>query len=82
MTFSIFAVLFIIFILCVAYFGFRFVMNQGNISLDDVNKEKCSICREKFLKEDLLVRQVFDVKVYFFCKNCVESLYNDSLKNL
>jgi hypothetical protein len=71
---SILAVLLILFILAVAYFGLRYIMNQGNIPLEDIDKEKCSLCRKQFPKNELLVREVYDVKVYFFCKDCIESL--------
>ncbi|MBS4027549.1 MAG: hypothetical protein KGZ58_02835 [Ignavibacteriales bacterium] len=71
------AVIFIALLLFAAYFGLRYVMNQGNIPLDEVNKEKCSLCRKQFPKNELLVREVYDVKVYFFCKECIESLNNE-----
>ncbi len=80
MTISIFTVLFLGILLLIAYFGLRYVMGQGTISAEDVDKEKCSICRNKFLKTELIVREVADVRVFFFCKNCIAQLFNDMHK--
>ncbi|MBM4167460.1 MAG: hypothetical protein FJ218_11165 [Ignavibacteria bacterium] len=79
MVITISAIIFIVIILIVAYFGLRYVMNQGTKSLSEVDSEKCSLCRKQFPKKELLVREVYDVKVYFFCKNCTENLYKESV---
>jgi len=77
MVVPILAVTFIVVILAIAYFGLRYVMNQGTKTLSEVDTEKCSLCRKQFPKKELLVREVYDVKVYFFCKDCIENLHNE-----
>ena len=74
MTISIFTVLFLALLLLIAYFGLRYVMGQGTIPAEDVDKEKCSLCRKKFFKTELIVREVADVRVFFFCKECIAQL--------
>jgi hypothetical protein len=55
-------------------------MGQGIISVEDVDKEKCSLCRKKFLKAELIVREVADVRVFFFCRDCIVQLYEEVQK--
>ena len=76
MTISILAVLFLLTILVVAFTGFRAIIRQGK-SQDDVNREKCSICRSKYNRSQLIERQVGDHALLYFCQSCIISLHNE-----
>jgi hypothetical protein len=76
MTFSILAILFLATILAVSFVGFRAIIRQGKAP-EDVNKEKCSICRTQYNKSQLLEREVGDYRVLHFCQSCIISLHNE-----
>ena len=76
MTLSILALLFLAGILFVAVFGFRTIIRQGKTP-DDENRERCSICRERFNRSQLIERQVGDHRLLYFCQTCVMSLHNE-----
>ncbi len=71
------AIVFLVLILVIAYFGIKFLIHQKSISIDEINNEKCSLCRNNLYKHKLIVRDVFVVKVFFFCKNCIVNLHNE-----
>ena len=77
MIVTVLAICFLIFMGVVVYFGYRMVISRGT-SPEEINMEKCSICREKFHKSELILRQIGDYKLLFFCSKCVEGLYNDA----
>jgi hypothetical protein len=76
MTISILALLFLGTILAVALFGFRAIIRQGRAP-EDINRERCSICRTQFNRSQLIERQVGDHKVLHFCQTCIISLHNE-----
>jgi len=76
MTITILAVVFLLIILTVAVLGFKAVIRQGR-SPDDINREKCSLCRLTFNKAQLIERQVGDQRLFHFCHACVSSLYTE-----
>lgn len=76
MTVTVLASLFILLILVVAVIGFKTVIKHGK-SPEELNTEKCSICREKFNTSMLVERQVGDYKLLFFCPSCVAKLHNE-----
>ncbi|MEK7250346.1 MAG: hypothetical protein AAB209_08000 [Bacteroidota bacterium] len=76
MTVTILASIFIAFILFIALIGFKTVIKQGK-SPEDLNTEKCSLCREKFSKSMLIERQIGDYKLLYFCPSCINSLHNE-----
>jgi len=76
MTISILAVLFLAVILVVSAVGFRAIIRQGRAP-EDINKEKCSICRTQFSRSQLIERQVGDYRLLHFCQSCIMSLHND-----
>ena len=81
MVISVLAVAFLILVGFIAIVGYKMVVRKG-LSPEDIDMEKCSICREKFKKEALLLRQIGDYKLLYFCRNCVVKLYTDlGLKN-
>ncbi len=76
MAISILAVLFLLTIVAVAIVGFRAIIKQGKTP-EDVNREKCSICRTKYNRSQLIERQVGDHALLRFCQPCILSLYNE-----
>jgi len=78
MTLSILAILFLAVILAVAVAGFRAVIRQGKVP-EDINREKCSICRTPLNRSQLIERQVGDYKLLYFCQSCIMSLHNEML---
>ena len=76
MSVTIPAVVFLLLILAIAVLGFKAVIRQGR-SPDEINKEKCSICRLSFNKAQLIERHVGDQRLFHFCHSCITSLYNE-----
>lgn len=76
MTITILAVLFLLLLLVLAFFGQR-LLSQKTASLQETDTFACAICRNSFTKRQLIARQVGDYKILYFCKNCIESLYAD-----
>ncbi|MBI4547481.1 MAG: hypothetical protein HY707_05855 [Ignavibacteriae bacterium] len=81
MIVTILAIVFLLLIVVAAFVGYKTVMQRGT-SPEEMNLEKCSICREKFEKSQLILRQIGDYKLLYFCRKCVLSLYGDlGIKN-
>ena len=78
MTISILAVQFLPVILVISFVGFRAIIRQGKAP-EDINKEKCSICRTQFNRSQLIERQVGDYRLLHFCQSCIMSLHNEIL---
>jgi hypothetical protein len=78
MTISVLAVLFLAVILAVSFVGFRAIIRQGKAP-EDINNEKCSICRAQFNRSQLIERQLGDYKLLHFCQSCIMSLHNEIL---
>jgi hypothetical protein len=76
MTVTILASVFIALILFIALIGFKTVIKQERAP-EDLNTEKCSICREKFNTSMLVERQIGDYKLLFFCQACITKLHNE-----
>ena len=73
MTLTVLAAIFLGIIVAVTLLGFRAVISQGK-SPDELNREKCSLCRTSYPKAELVERQVGDVRVLHFCRSCIASL--------
>ena len=81
MIVTILAVAFLLLIAVAAFLGYKTVI-QRSTSPEEINQEKCSICLEKFEKSQLVLRQIGDYKLLYFCKKCVLGLYADlGMKN-
>jgi hypothetical protein len=81
MLFSVLALAFLIIIGFIALIGYKTII-KGGPSPDEINLEKCSICRNKFERNQLLLREIGDYKLLYFCRECVMRLYADfGLKN-
>ena len=81
MVFSVLALAFLIVIGFIALIGYKTII-RPRPSNEETNMEKCSICRNKFDRGQLLLRQIGDYKLLYFCRECVMRLYADlGLKN-
>ncbi len=84
MTLSVLAILFLAVMIAVAVVGMRLLgggprPGDGSAPPD---AERCALCRQRFSKSDLVLRQVGDYKLLYFCRECVLKLYADlGLKN-
>lgn len=76
MAVTVLALLFLAGIGAVAVVGYR-LMFRRNVLHDTEQLEKCSICRQKFERDELVLRQVGDTRLLFFCRNCIVGLYSE-----
>lgn len=74
MTITALAVVFLLLLLLAAVFGYR-VLSKKAASLSGNADEQCSICRNRFAREDMLERQIGDFAVRYFCEECIGKLY-------
>lgn len=79
MTVTVLAIGFLVVIVVIALFGFKAVIKQGK-SPEDLNKEKCSLCRMQFNKSMLIERQVGDYRVHYFCPECIAKLHDEMVR--
>ena len=81
MSVTILAIAFLVIIGFIAYFGFKACI-QSAPSAEDQNFEKCTVCRRRFGRDEMILRQIGDYKLLYFCRDCVLKLYADlGLKN-
>ncbi len=73
------AFVFLLLLSLLAVFGYKVLGDKGP---EAAEKTRCSVCRQPFGKEELLVRQVGDHKLMYFCRGCVLGLWSDlGMKN-
>ena len=81
MIITVLAIAFLVLVGFITFVGYKAVI-QRTQSSSELNVEKCSLCREKFDTKDLVMRQVGDYKLLYFCRECILKLYGDlGLKN-
>jgi hypothetical protein len=81
MVVSILAVGFLILVGFIAIIGYKTII-KGGPKKEEMNMEKCSVCRQPFDKQQLILRQIGDYKLLYFCRECILKLYADlGLKN-
>ena len=81
MVITMLAAAFLLLILFLAVLGYGSVIKRRT-SLQDINTEKCALCRRSFDKAHLVERQIGDYKLMYFCTDCVLKLYADlGMKN-
>ena len=81
MVITVLAIAFLIIIGFIAFLGYKTVIS-AKTNPEEINMEKCSICRQKIEKSQLIERQIGDYKLLYFCRECVMKLYADlGLKN-
>ncbi len=81
MAVTVLAVLFLAIMVVIAVVGYKTVIRQRSVP-QDADLEKCAICRQSFDKEKLILRQIGDYKLLYFCSDCILKLYADlGIKN-
>ncbi len=81
MAVTILAALFLAIMVTIVAFGYKMVIRQHS-NPQNVNLEQCSVCRKAFEKDRLVLRQIGDYKLLYFCRDCIIKLYSDlGLKN-
>ena len=78
MTVTILATLFILLLLLLTVIGFKTAITRGKTP-GELNKERCSLCRQKYNKSQMIERQVGDSRLFYFCQSCITSLHNELL---
>jgi len=76
MSVTILAVGFMILMLVITFFGYKFIIQQGTGG-DSTENERCSLCQEYFQKSTLIERPIGDSRIYRFCDACIKRLYDD-----
>jgi hypothetical protein len=75
------AVLFLLLVTAIAVAGFRMFSKRGAPNPSET-LQKCSLCLRSFQKNLLIERQVGDMRLLHFCRDCILTLYSDlGLKN-
>ena len=81
MAVTILAAIFLVFMVVVAIGGYKLLGKQTS-NTGEMDTGKCSICSERFEKNQLIERQIGDHRLLYFCKKCVMGLYADlGMKN-
>lgn len=79
MILSILAGLFLLSLVAVILYGYGFLMRGAKRQGDD-DTEVCTLCRKKYPRHLLVVREIGDSRLNFFCKACIEQLHVDASK--
>ncbi len=81
MAVTISAIIFLVGILSLTLIGIRILRKKSETVSSD-HREKCMLCRNAFDQHDLVLREVGDYKLLYFCRSCILKLYADlGLKN-
>lgn len=80
MTVSILALLFLLMLVAIIFYGYGFVMKSARASADK-NTEPCAICKKQFERRKLVEREIGDSKLLYFCEACIQRLYEDLPKS-
>ena len=73
MALSIGALILLLGLLFLIYYGFSVAMRR-RVGSGNQNLMKCSLCSQEFDRSNLVDRLVGDSKLYYFCEACIESL--------
>jgi hypothetical protein len=76
MTITILAILFLAALLLIAFIGTRVILKKTHQQQTDP-RERCSLCRESFNPHELVLRQVGDYKLLYFCRSCILKLMEE-----
>jgi hypothetical protein len=74
MAVTVLAIVFLLVLLAVALVGFKAIIARGKAP-QDLNSERCSICRISFPKAQLIEREIGDYKLMYFCSSCITKLH-------
>jgi hypothetical protein len=81
MAVTISAIVFLVGILALTAIGIRLLQKKSKEATLE-HRDKCTLCRNVFDKEELVLREVGDYKLLYFCRSCILKLYSDiGLKN-
>ena len=78
MTVTILAIIFLLLMLAVTYFGYRFIIRKG-ASRHEAGVSQCTLCRREFQTSVLIERSAGDSRIYRFCEECIRSLSRELL---
>jgi hypothetical protein len=70
------AIVFVLLLIGAIFYGVGIVMRRPP-TVEELRTEKCSLCGNKFPKEELVERQIGDYKLYFFCASCIMGLHEE-----
>ncbi|MDA0986328.1 MAG: hypothetical protein O3A55_01770 [Bacteroidetes bacterium] len=76
MTITILTITLILFFIAIIFYGYSFMVNPQK-NEHNLEMEKCSLCKVRFIKDELILRQVGDSKLFYFCRNCIKSLADE-----
>ncbi len=62
------------------FYGYGLILKQERGGNPNSLKAKCTICGREFEKENLIERAIGIEKLYYFCGDCIQSLYADYLR--
>jgi hypothetical protein len=77
MTITILAILFLASVLLIAFIGTRIIQKKSHEQRVD-RRERCSLCRELYDKNELVLREVGDYKLLYFCRSCIDKLHGEA----
>lgn len=75
--FAVIALLFILLLIGAIFYGYGIVMRRSPTE-EELRTERCTLCRQRFEKRELVERMVGDSKLYYFCSSCIASLAADA----
>ncbi len=75
--FTAFAIFFIVLILGAIYYSYGVIVRRPP-SDENLHTETCSLCRQRFEKSKLVERAVGDTRLFFFCPDCIQKLYDEA----
>lgn len=75
--FELIAILFICFLVGIIFYGYSLIMRRPP-SGEELRTERCSVCREKFPKDELVERPIGDYKLLYFCNGCIAGLVEEA----
>ncbi len=61
------------------FYGYGLILKQERSSNPYSTKAKCTLCGKFFEKDELVERAIGIEKLYYFCGDCIQSLYIDYL---
>jgi hypothetical protein len=74
MVVSVLALAFLVLIGFIAIVGYKVIFQSRPQGGND-DREACAVCRERFDKSVLVMRQIGDYKLLYFCAGCIRKLH-------
>lgn len=76
MAVTISAIVFLAGVLLLTFVGIRLLKKKSE-TVSGEHQEKCTLCRNLFHKDEMILREVGDYKLLYFCRSCILKLYSD-----